>query len=332
MARTKSLISLSTAITGHLRYVSAAYSDATYADYSHTHRSFLEFTGDLPLRDIGPGHIEAYLIHMRTTPIAPAGVTADRKPVNARHRRPKTVANLHIGLSALWSWAVKRGHVDENVVQHVPRPKAPPEPVVPLSQADVVKLLRACNESRPYRSNPLVTNRRSSAERDRAIIGLLVETAIRATELCNLRYGHVRFHKHGGQVYVDLGKGSKSRSVPFSRRCAGLLNDYLLTRPDIADADPLFVNSGRNAGLPLTRGNVLKLVQRLGKKAGVQASPHKLRTTAACMMVSNGVTAWQLQAIMGHADITTTMRYVRAANIDLDAAMRRASPLDNLRL
>lgn len=333
MAKKKPDITLKAAVDGHLRFVASAYSRHTLKDYRQTHEKFMEFTGERLLRDVSSADVEDFMIHMKTTPIQPAGVTQETaRPSQPRYRRPKTLANMHIALSALWTWAEKRGFVEEHVVQQVPRPKVNESPIIPLTTEEVVALIRACNESRPYRTNPLASNSRISAERDKAIVGVLVETAVRVSELVNLRYGDVSFHRTGGMLYIDLGKGNKSRQVPFSRRCANLLSDYLLTRPDIAADDWLFVNVGRNSGLPMTRGTVLQLINRLGDKIGVKVSPHRLRTTAACMLVTNGCTAWQLKEIMGHADISTTMRYVRAAQIDLEGAMQRASPLDNLRL
>lgn len=325
-------ITLSGAIEGHLRYVASAMSRHTHADYQRTHAQFLEFMGDVPFAAISAGDVERFMIHMKETPIKPAGVVDGWTPARARYRRPKTLVNIHTGLSALWSWAVQRGYATDHVLQSVPRPRHNPEPIEPLTESQVAALIRACNESRPWRNAPLTTNYRPSAERDKAIVGVLAETGIRVSELCNLRVGDVEFYRGGGSIRVDLGKGSKSRSVPFSRRCAGLLNGWLITRAGVEPDAPLFSNVGRNDGLPMTRDNVLKLIKRLGKKAGVKASPHKLRTTAACLLAKNGCAAWQLKEILGHEDITTTMRYVRAAALDLDEAMRKASPLDNLRL
>ena len=82
----------------------------------------------------------------------------------------------------------------------------------------------------------------------------------------------------------------------------------------------------------MTRDVLTRHVKRLGKRAEVKCSPHLLRTTAACLMVQNGMGVLELQRIMGHSDVATTMRYVRAAQIDIREAMRTASPLDNLRL
>lgn len=331
--RTRPDITLQAAIDGFLRHVATAHSPNTLLDYQNTCQKFIAFNGDCLIREITSDEIEDFMIHLRETPIPPTGVTADRKELEPRYRRPKTLANLHVGLSALWTWLTKKGYADEHIVRQVQRPRANLEPIIPLTDAEIVALIHSCNQSRPWHSKPLVTNYRSSAERDKAIVAAMAETAIRVSELCNLRYRHLSFIKGGGSVFVDLGKGSKSREVPFSRRCASLLSDYLLTRPGIEGDDWLFITvGGRYPGQKLNKNAVLQLVKKLGRKIDVHVTPHKLRTTAACMMASNGMSAFELQRIMGHADIKTTRRYVEAANLDLQKAMRRASPLDNLKL
>ncbi len=330
MARKKPTVSLQAAITGHLRHVQAAHSPNTYNDYANTHRKFLEFIGEeRPIRSITTADVEEFMILMREGDLPANPLTHQARPGDKR--RPKTLANIHTGLSALWAWALERELVDANIVRQVARPKVNLEPIRPLTPEQVAALFKACRESRPWHNKPMVANARVTFERDRAILAVLLETGVRVSELCSLRYRDVTFHRVGGMLHVDLGKGNKSRDVPFQRICATYLSDWLLLRPDIEPADYLFTSSHQSR-LPMTRGSVQQLVKKLGKKVGVDASPHDLRTTAACLMVKNGISAWELQRIMGHADVKTTMRYVRAAQMDLEDVMRRVSPLENLRL
>lgn len=331
MASRKPNISLQAAVTGHLRHVQAALSPNTYMDYSSTHRKFLEFIGDgeRPIRSITATEIEDFMILMREGDLPANPITHQARPGNKR--RPKTLANIHTGLSALWAWALERQLVNANVVRQVARPKVNLEPIAPLTPEQVAALFKACRESRPWHNKPLVANIRTTFERDRAILAVFLETGLRVSELCNLRYRDVTFQRNGGMLHVDLGKGNKSRDMPFQRTCANYLSDYLLLRPDIEPGDYLFTCSHQSR-LPMTRSGVQQLVKKLSKKAGCDASPHDLRTTAACLMVQNGISAWELQRIMGHSDVKTTMRYVRAAQMNLADVMKRVSPLENLRL
>lgn len=82
----------------------------------------------------------------------------------------------------------------------------------------------------------------------------------------------------------------------------------------------------------MTRGGVLQLIKKLGRKINIDVSPHDLRRTAATLMVKNGMNAFDVQRILGHSNIKTTQRYVAAAQINLEEAMKRYSPLDSLRL
>lgn len=321
-------ILLSHAIKGRLLFLE---NENTCSDYRTTYNRFLQYVGDRPVRSITATDVAGFLVVMRDTPIAPVrgAATGHSRP---RKRRPKTLLNMHIALSSLWSWMVERDYVDEHVVAQVPKPRHNPEPIQPLTAEQVVALIRACDRSYPWRNKPLTAARRVTATRDRAIIALIVETALRVEEVCTLKVSDVEIRGRGGRVYVDLGKGRKSRVVPFNRRCAGMLHDYIISRSLVFAGDSLFVSAGRNEGLPMTRNGVRQMISKLGKKIGINVNPQRLRVTAACMMVQNGMTAWELQRVMGHADVSTTMRYVRAARIDLDAAMLAASPIDRLRL
>jgi integrase/recombinase XerD len=97
---------------------------------------------------------------------------------------------------------------------------------------------------------------------------------------------------------------------------------------EMANDAPLFVSE--RTGKRISRDAVWKMVNRAGVRAKLHVFPHRLRTTGACLAVRNGVSAFQLKALMGHSNIRTTQRYVELAEMDLDTAVRKASPLDNL--
>lgn len=327
---------LKRAIDGWLRWCAASgYSPNTLNDYQRSSRYFADFISpDTPINSITSDDVERWMLHMQQLPPSQChGATAGGTPRRKKKRRaPKTMQNYHTALSSLWTWATKHGHAEEHILRSVTRPKVPATPIEPLTADQVVQLLRACNESRAWKNKPLTTSRRPTAERDKAIIAVFVETGIRCTELCEANVGDVTWMRGGGKIVIREGKGRKMRIVPFSIRCANYLNEYLLTRDDVEDHRPLFLTQERNPGLRMTRDNVYKLVSRLGRRIGVTATPHQLRTTSACLLAVNGMSAFELQRVMGHEEIDTTMRYVQAANLDLSAAMSAASPLDNLRL
>ena len=332
MARkTKPDITMQQAMDAHLDYIRATFSVNTLNDYRVTHRLFLEFLAgeEVLFREADEELVQEFLTTMRETPISrQRGAAAVANPTMG-YRKPKTVQNMRTALCSLWRWGVDRGYVAENIMGDVRRPKVASVPIVPLGNGELVKLFRACVESRAYHNKPLSTNYRPTAERDRAIVALLTETMLRVSELSDLRQRDVKISNGGGQVWVEMGKGGKSRRVPFGRECAKILRDYLVVGKGAAD-EP-FIQDWTKRGQGMGAKALTTLVRRLGARVGVDAHPHKLRTTGACMAIKNGMNPRTLQILMGHADIATTMRYVRAAEVDLDAAMMESSPLDNLR-
>lgn len=340
MAKKIHKISISQVMTGHIKHCQAqAFSPNTIADYKNTFRHFLNYLSnpDIAMHKISVVAIEGFLQHMDSQPInACRGVTASHASADNRQRRkPKTIKNYHIALSSLWSYATKRKFASENIMKHVPPPRVPETPIEPLTAAEVAALFHVCSESRPWRTRPLTTNYRSTASRDKAILAIFVETGLRRQELCDVRVDDVELVRRGGTVTVREGKGRKKRVVPFGAQCGSLIHDWLVVRGEAEPDDPLFINmTGPAKGKAMSSDVVGRLVKRLGKKAGIQRNvgPHLLRTTAACMLAANGITAIELQRIMGHSSIETTLRYIRAAQIDVAEAMRRASPLNNLRL
>lgn len=336
MAKVKVVdIRLSKAIEGHLLWCSGQnYSENTITGYRHVGNIFLKQVGDKVFSKITMADVEAFMRWAVETPVSPSGV-AKRK---TGKRKPKTLRNYQIALAALWTWGVDHEFASEHVVHQLKAVRVPEEPIEPLNADEVVRLVNATKESRPWRSKPLTTTRRFTEARDRAIIALLMDTMVRASEAVNLRIEDVTLGRPGNlgecELKVWMGKGKKSRVIPFAKRCSDALFRYLATRPDALPTDYLLVNEATNND-PMSRDNVCKLLGRLGKKAGivrVPVSPHRLRTTGACEHARNGISAIELQRIMGHASITTTMRYIRAGQLNINRTVLTTSPMDNLRL
>ena len=128
-----------------------------------------------------------------------------------------------------------------------------------------------------------------------------------------------------------LGKGNKERSLPISPRTAKLLWRYLTTERKEERVDqPLFLGSDGNQ---MTRDGLLKLLIRLGEKAGVKdCHPHRFRHTFAVKFLRNGGNAFELQMALGHTTLEMVQTYLSLAQTDLDAAHRKASPVEHWRL
>jgi integrase/recombinase XerD len=150
---------------------------------------------------------------------------------------------------------------------------------------------------------------------ERALLTLLSNTGLRATELCNLKVGDLELDK--GYLTVRLGKGNKSRVVGLNQLTVDVLRAYLRT---ITPKQTLaFVN---NVGLPLDRNGLYQRLERIGKKSGVKVNPHALRRAFVTINANKGRPLQMLQMACGHSSIKTTMGYCQTSELELIEAMK----------
>ena len=303
-----SKITFSQAKEGYLLAVGARHlSEHTIRDYVNTLTKFSNFLNeDLPIEEITRHHIEAFL-------------AAQTKVTN------KTLLNYHVGLSALWTWAVSEHIVPKHVVREVIPPKPEQKEIIPFTLVEIRAMLEVVGRN----STGQVNNKhmKDSADRNRAILLLLLDTGMRASELCGLNFSQVDSHNRRVRV---MGKGAKERTIPFSPRTGQALWRYLTTRPDTRANDPLIATQDEHE---FTRSRLLKILGKIGTRAGVsKVHPHRFRHTFAIQYLRNGGDPYTLQALLGHSSLDMVKNYLRIAQIDIDSAHRRASPVDNWRL
>lgn len=205
----------------------------------------------------------------------------------------------------------KRHLLDHNVCQELDMPKRQASLPRYLEEAECERLLAACDG--PY------------GLRDYCILMLFMSCGLRVSELVSLNVTDL-YEDH---VRV-LGKGNKERIVYFAEGCREAIDDYLAVRdpeniiPE--DRQALFIS--RDHRRISVRG-VQKMVDKKLKMAGLDASrysPHKLRHTAATLMLKNGVDTRALQEVLGHSNLNTTQIYTHLDNAALhEAAM--ANPI-----
>lgn len=162
--------------------------------------------------------------------------------------------------------------------------------------------------------------------RDRAIAGLMVFCGLRSAEVLALDVGDVDI---GGRWLKVLGKGNKERRVPLDVDVAGVIQTYLLAeRPDTAWDQLFIVAKGPTRGQPLTTAGLRQIFRYHRGISGVTgAHPHALRHTFGTALAEAGVDLAVMQALLGHAHIDTTARYVHLApthvKAEFDAARSR---------
>ena len=148
--------------------------------------------------------------------------------------------------------------------------------------------------------------------RDLAIIDMLASTGIRVGELCKLNRNDIDFEH---QECVVLGKGDKERVVYFDARAKVHLQNYLNDRDDENPA--LFVSLLKPYNRLEVAGVEMRL-RKLGRRLDIDnIHPHKFRRTLATKAIDKGMPIEQLQTLLGHSQINTTMEYaiVNQANV-----------------
>jgi len=299
-------------------------SEHTISDYSVTLKRLTAWCGaDTLVEQITTGDLRAMLAHYSGAKVKPRG--AIRRPT--QKLSAKTIKNMHTALSAFWSYLVREDFVDSHVLKgRISPPKAEPEPIVPFSEEELVRILKACDYS--WRHEPSYNGKtrykRPTSARDRAIVMFLLDTGCRASELCGLQVDQVSLENC---TAIVLGKGNKRREVVFSRKTGSALFKYLGGR-DTSGMDPLFATRD---GRTYKRENLLRLVTRLGKRAGVPSCyPHRFRHTFAIQWIRNGGDIYTLKSQLGHRSLDMVRRYLQIAGADVRQAHLRASPVDHV--
>ncbi len=294
---------------------------------SHPERSAAE-SKDPPFASITRGLLIEFFAWLREEYVSEPDGVAPRGRIKLS---PKSVLNIHTELSALWTWAVQEGYVKENPLRTIALPDAQPPVVEPYTREQIEALVKACDRSHTWKTRELTTNTRSTADRDHAIILTLLDTGLRASELCGIKFGDVNMTANSIKV---LGKGQKERVVFFGKRAAKALWKYLTPRlKDNRPDDPVFVVGPDDDPRPLTRDVLARLLARIGERAGVKGvHPHRFRHTFAITYLRNEGDLFTLQALLGHSDIEMVKRYARIAQTDCARAHQKASPVDNWRL
>ena len=165
-------------------------------------------------------------------------------------------------------------------------------------------------------------------ERDYCILTLFLNCGLRISELIGLNIKDIQ----GDQLRV-LGKGNKERIVFLNDACLQAISNWLNIRSTRGSADPnaLFISS--QSRKRISKAAVEKLVKKHLSVAGLdstQFSPHKLRHTAATLMLQNGVDVRTLQEVLGHDNLNTTQIYTHVDNENLRIAAK-ANPLSRIK-
>ena len=157
----------------------------------------------------------------------------------------------------------------------------------------------------------------SKGLRDRAIISLMMTAGLRTIEIVRADVGDL--HSFADSVYLSIqGKGhdEKSAKVLVASQVYGFIQEYLQTRKNLSNLEPLFTStSRRNFNQRLDTQSISKLVKKKLREISIndcRHTAHSLRHTAATQALLNGVPLTQVQQVLRHSNINTTLIYSHA--------------------
>lgn len=208
-----------------------------------------------------------------------------------------TIDNVRRILSSFFSWLEDEEYLIKSPIRRIHKVKTTSNIKDTYSDEDLEKMRDSCDE-----------------KRDLALIDMLASTGMRVGELVLLNQTDIDFNERECKV---LGKGNKERIVYFDARTKIHLQEYLKSRND--DNNALFVS----LKLPhnrLTISGVESRVREIGKRLNIEkVHPHKFRRTLATKAIDKGMPIEQLQQLLGHKRIDTTLQYamVKQSNVKL---------------
>lgn len=198
-----------------------------------------------------------------------------------------TVDNVRRNISSFFSWLEEEDYILKSPMRRIHKIKTKVEVKETISDENIEKMRDSCTELR-----------------DVAIIDLLYSTGMRVGELVNLNIRDLNLEQRECVVY---GKGDKERRVYFDARAKLHLREYINSRTDGGDA--LFVSLSAPHNRLRISGVEVRL-RTLGRRLNLpRIHPHKFRRTMATRAIDKGMPIEQVQKILGHSQIDTTLRY-----------------------
>lgn len=220
---------------------------------------------------------------------------------NKKQSSRVTIDNIRRILSSFFSWLEDEDYILKSPVRRIHKVKTATNIKETYTDEDLEKMRDNCTEIR-----------------DLAIIDMLASTGMRVGEMVLLNRNDIDFNE---RECIVFGKGSKERVVYFDARTKIHLQNYLRSRTD--DNPALFV-SLKSPYERLKIGGVEVRLREFGKQLGLQrVYPHKFRRTLATTAIDKGMPIEQLQQLLGHRKIDTTLQYAMVKQSNVKIAHRK---------
>lgn len=212
-----------------------------------------------------------------------------------------TIDNIRRVLSSFFSWLEDEDYIIKSPVRRIHKIKTAVVVKEVLTDENLEKLRDECENIR-----------------DLSLIELLISTGMRVGELVNLNISNLNFEDRS---CIVLGKGNKEREVYFDAKTKLHLKEYISKRNDSNEA--LFV-SMKEPHQRLSISGIELIIRTLGINSNInKVHPHKFRRTLATMAIDKGMPVEQVQKLLGHVKIETTMHYALVNQSNVKISHRR---------
>ena len=212
-----------------------------------------------------------------------------------------TIDNIRRVLSSFFSWLEDEDYIIKSPVRRIHKIKTAVVVKEVLTDENLERLRDECENIR-----------------DLSLIELLISTGMRVGELVNLNISSLNFEDRS---CIVLGKGNKEREVYFDAKTKLHLKEYISKRNDSNDA--LFV-SMKEPHQRLSISGIELIIRTLGINSNInKVHPHKFRRTLATMAINKGMPVEQVQKLLGHVKIETTMNYALVNQSNVKISHRR---------
>lgn len=210
-----------------------------------------------------------------------------------------TLNNIRRYLSTFFQWCTDEDIIGKNPMRRIKAIKQQQKIKEPFSDVEMEKIRQA-----------------SGSIRNRALVEFLYTTGCRVSEVVALDLNNINFANNS---VIVTGKGNKQREVYISDKAMYWMNRYITERSDENSA--LFIGKGKKR---LDKAGIESTVRKIGISAGVEkVHPHRFRRTIATNLLNKGMPVQEVQQMLGHSKVDTTMIYCKVDKNNVQAAHRK---------
>ena len=244
------------------------------------------------------------MFRMVTTPVRSISTEEMRRFMTEYQRKNNcskvTLNNIRRNLNSFFAWLEEENHILKSPMKRIHNIKTNKVVKEVISEEQIEKLRDACGNLR-----------------DLAILDLLYSSGMRIGELVNLNRKDINLDD---LECVVFGKGGKERRAYFDAKTKHDLEKYLASRED---DDPALFVSLDSPHVRLALGRIEQIFRVLGRSCGVRLHPHKLRRSMATRALNKGMPIEQVQKLLGHNQLDTTLIYAQVSQDNVKSAHQR---------